>query len=100
MIPGSNGFRARYFATLDGTGAPERSGPFAAAFTRIDEQLHFEPGGNELPLNFFNDNSRFSYFQVRPRDRNLLEFSVRWSGFWWVPGRRRRDLRRRARGHR
>ncbi len=85
-IPGSNGFRARYFTTLDGTGAPERSGPFATAFTRIDEQLHFEPGGNELPLNFFNDNSRFSYFQVRPRERNLLEFSVRWSGFWWVPG--------------
>jgi hypothetical protein len=85
MIPGSNGFRARYFATADGNGAPERSGPFATAYTRIDEQLHFEPGGNELPLNFFNDNSRFSYFQVRPRERNLLEFSVRWSGFWWVP---------------
>lgn len=85
-IPGTHGFRARYFTTLDGTGAPERSGPFATAFTRIDEQLHFEPGGNELPLNFFNDNSRFSYFQVRPRERNLLEFSVRWSGFWRAPG--------------
>jgi len=86
MIPGSSGFRARYFTTLDATGAPERSGPFATAFTRIDEQLHFEPGGNELPLNFFNDNSRFSYFQVRPRERTKLEFSVRWSGFWRAPG--------------
>ncbi|HUQ87837.1 MAG TPA: glycosyltransferase family 39 protein, partial [Vicinamibacterales bacterium] len=86
MIPGTNGFRARYFTTLDGTGAPERSGPLATAYTRIDKQLQFEPGGNELPLNFFNDNSRFSYFQVRPRDRNLLEFSVRWSGLWWVTG--------------
>jgi hypothetical protein len=84
-IPGTNGFRARYFTTLDGTGAPERSGPFTTAYTRIDKDLHFEPGGNELPLNFFNDNSRFSYFQVRPRERNQLEFSVRWSGFWWVP---------------
>lgn len=83
-IPGSPGFRARYFATIDGTGSPERSGPFATAYTRIDKQLDFEPGGNELPLNFFNDNSRFSYFQVRPRERSLLEFSVRWSGFWRV----------------
>ena len=83
-IPGSPGFRARYFTTIDGTGAPERSGPLAGDYTRIDERLHFEPGGNELPLNFFNDNSRFGYFQVRPRDRNLLEFSVRWSGVWRV----------------
>lgn len=85
-IPGSPGFRARYFATVDGTGAPERSPESSGAFTRTDERLHFEPGGPELPLNFFNDNSRFSFFQVRPRQRNLLEFSVRWSGLWWVAG--------------
>ena len=85
-IPGSNGFRARYFTTLDATGPPERSPEHAGAFTRIDERLHFEPGSHELPLNFFNDNSRFSYFQVRPRERHLLEFSVRWSGAWWVTG--------------
>jgi hypothetical protein len=84
-IPGSNGFRARYFTTIDATGAPERSPEAYGAFTRIDERLHFEPGGPELPLNFFNDNSRFSYFQVRPRERHLLEFSVRWSGVWMVP---------------
>ena len=85
-IPGSPGFRARYFATVDGTGSPERSSGFSdRAYTRIDERLDFRPGGPELPLNFFNDNSRFSFFQVRPRSRNELEFSVRWSGFWWAP---------------
>ncbi len=84
-IPGNSGFRARYFATVDGTGTPERSPEFSGAFTRIDERLHFEPGGHELPLNFINDNGRFGFFQVRGRERRLLEFSVRWSGFWWVP---------------
>ena len=84
-IPGTNGFRARYFTTLDATGVPERSSASASAYTRIDRRLQFEPGGNELPLNFFNDNTRFSYFQVRPRERNQLEFSARWSGVWRVP---------------
>ncbi|HEX6162032.1 MAG TPA: hypothetical protein VFZ31_01615 [Vicinamibacterales bacterium] len=84
-IPGTSGFRARYFTTIDATGAPERSSASSSAYTRIDERLHFEPGRHELPLNFFNDNSRFSFFQVRPRDRNLLEFSARWSGVWMVP---------------
>ena len=83
-IPGTGGFRARYFATADGTGAPERSPEFGGNFTRVDTRLQFEPGGVELPLNFFNDNSRFSFFQVRPRDRNRLEFSARWSGMWRV----------------
>ena len=83
-IPGTNGFRARYFATVDGTGTPERSSEFSGAFTRVDERLHFEPGISDLPLNFFNDNSRFNFFQVRPRERHRLEFSVRWSGMWWV----------------
>jgi hypothetical protein len=84
-IPGSPGFRARYFATVDGAGSPERSSGFTdRAYTRIDDRLDFRPGGVELPLNFFNDNTRFSFFQVRPRSRNELEFSVRWSGFWWV----------------
>src|SRR4030095_9611236 len=81
-IPGTSGFRARYFTTIDATGAPERSGPFATAFTRIDKHLRFAPGGHELPLNFFNDNSRFSFFQVRPRDRNLIELSARWRRVW------------------
>lgn len=84
-IPGTNGFRARYFASVDATGMPERSPGFTGrAFTRIDERLHFAPGGPELPLNFFNDNTRFGFFDVRGRDRNNLEFSVRWSGEFWV----------------
>ncbi len=85
-IPGSNGLRARYFSTLDATGAPERSPGFSSrAYTRIDHRLHFAPGDHELPLNFFNDNSRFGFFQVRPRERSLLEFSARWSGLWRAP---------------
>ena len=84
-IPGSNGLRARYFTTIDATGAPERSGYENRAFTRIDERLQFAPGERELPLNFFNDNSRFGFFQVRPRQRSLLEFSARWSGLWLAP---------------
>ena len=86
-IPGTNGFRARYFATIDATGPAERSPGFSSrAFTRIDERLHFVPGGPELPLNFFNDNTRFGFFDVRGRDRNKLEFSARWSGVWRVTG--------------
>lgn len=85
-IPGSNGLRARYFATLDATGPQERSPGFSGrAFTRLDQQLHFAPGERELPLNFFNDLSRFNFFQVRPRERSQLEFSARWSGLWMAP---------------
>lgn len=85
-VPGTNGFRARYFSTIDATGAPERSPGYSdRAFTRIDEHLHFAPGDRELPLNFFNDNGRFGFFQVRPRERSELEFSARWSGQWWAP---------------
>ena len=41
-IPGSNGLRARYFATIDATGIQERSPGFAGrAYTRIDRQLQF-----------------------------------------------------------
>jgi len=84
-IPGTNGLRARYFATIDATGPSERAGFTNPAYTRIDDQLDFAPGRRELPLNFFNDNSRFSFFQVRPRERSQLEFSARWSGVWRAP---------------
>lgn len=84
-IPGTNGFRARYFVTIDATGAPERSSGSSSLFTRVDQRLHFGPGETELPLNFFNDNTRFGFFDVRGRERNKLEFSARWSGEWRVP---------------
>ena len=86
-IPGSPGMRARYFANAEGTGAPERSAEFiSSAFTRIDRRLYFKPGGPELPLNFFNDNTRYSLFQVAYTRHDQLPFAVRWGGEWWVSG--------------
>ena len=87
-IPGSPGLRARYFANAEGTGAAERSAEFITSpFTRIDTRLHFAPGGPELPLNFFNDQARYSLFQVAYTRHDQLPFAVRWSGEWWAgPG--------------
>jgi hypothetical protein len=86
-IPGSPGMRARYFANAEGTGTPERSAEYIASpFTRIDRRLYFKPGGPELPLNFFNDNTRYSLFQVAYTRHDQLPFAVRWSGEWWAAG--------------
>lgn len=85
-IPGSPGMRARYFANAEGNGPPERSAEFIrSTFTRIDTRLYFKPGGPELPLNFFNDNTRYSLFQVAYTRHDQLPFAVRWTGEWWVP---------------
>ena len=85
LIPGTGGFRARYFANADATGAHERSTEYPSSqFTRIDQRLDFSPGGPEFPLAFFNDNSRFNFFQAGQPNRHQLEFAVRWSGLWWV----------------
>lgn len=85
-IPGSPGMRARYFANAEGTGAPERSAEFInSPFTRIDRRLFFLPGGPQLPLNFFNDQTRYSLFQVAYTRHDQLPFAARWSGEWWVP---------------
>src|SRR5204862_2747328 len=79
-------FRARYFANADATGAPERSAEFITSpFTRIDTRLQFMPGGPELPLNFFNDNTRYSLFQVAYTRHDQLPFAARWSGEWCIP---------------
>lgn len=84
-IPGTGGFRARYFANAAGTGAHERSTEYPdAAFTRIDQRLQFAPGGPELPLAFFNDNSRFNFYQANQPHRRRLEFAATWSGLWQV----------------
>jgi hypothetical protein len=85
LIPGTGGFRARYFTNVNATGAHERSTEYAdSQFTRIDPRLDFTPGGPEFPLAFFNDNSRFNFFQAGQPNRHQLEFAVRWSGLWWV----------------
>ena len=84
-IPGAGGFRARYFANAAGSGAHEPSTEFRGdAFTRIDRQLDFAPDQRQLPLPFFNDNSRFNFYKAGEPDRRSLAFAVRWSGLWWV----------------
>ena len=85
LIPGTGGFRARYFASVNATGAHERSTEYPnSAYTRVDDRLEFTPGGPEFPLAFFNDNSRFNFYRAGEPNRRQLEFSARWSGLWWV----------------
>ena len=71
LIPGTGGFRARYFANAAATGPHERSTEFSdGTFTRIDQRLDFAPGRPEFPLAFFNDISRFNYYSPgQPRRR-------------------------------
>ncbi len=84
-IPGTGGFRARYFASATPSGAHERSTEYPdRPFTRIDDRLIFAPGGPEFPLAFFNDPSRFNFYQPQQPHRRRLEFAATWSGFWWV----------------
>lgn len=86
-VPGNRGFRARYFANAGATGAHERSTEFHdPAITRIDSRLDFAPGVRELPLAFFNDNSRFNFYQAGQPHRRRLEFAVIWTGWWWTNG--------------
>ena len=83
-IPGEGGLRARYFANGAGSGAHERSIEYPDdAFTRIDRRLQFDSSA-QLPLPFFNDNSRFNFYKPGEPNRRLMEFAVRWSGLWWV----------------
>jgi hypothetical protein len=85
LIPGSGGFRARYFAGPEVAGAHERSTEFRSApYTRIDRALDFNPDQREFPLPFFNDNTRFNFFRGHEPRRDRLAFAVRWSGVWWV----------------
>ena len=84
-IPGTSGFRARYFANAEGIGAHERSTEYRdSVFTRIDRRLDFAPGGPEFPLAFFNDNSRFNFYRADQPHRRRLPFAVSWSGLWWT----------------
>lgn len=88
-IPGTGGFRARYYANESAAGAHERSTEFRdAAYTRIDRRIDFIPGSRDFPLAFFNDNSRFNFYLADQPQRHRLGFSVRWSGLWWADGTR------------
>ncbi len=85
LVPGTGGFRARYFPNVSASGAHERSTEYPdSAFTRIDDRLDFTPGGPEFPLAFFNDSHRFNFYRAGEPNRRQLEFAVRWSGLWWV----------------
>lgn len=85
LIPGTGGFRARYFANPDASGPPERSTEFNdESFTRIDRRLDFEPGATEFPLAFFNDIARFNFHNPAGPRRRQLAFSTTWTGHWWV----------------
>jgi hypothetical protein len=84
-IPGTGGFRARYFANAAGIGGHERSTEYPrSAFTRVDKQLAFTPRGPEFPLAFFNDSSRFNFYRAGEPHRRRLPFSASWSGLWWT----------------
>ncbi len=84
-IPGTGGFRARYFANANATGPHERSTEYPdGPFTRVDDRLDFAPGGPEFPLAFFNDTGRFNFYRAGEPRRRQLEFAARWSGSWWV----------------
>ena len=90
-IPGTGGFRARYFANAAAAGTHERSVEYpGAAFTKIDTRLAFDPAGPQFPLPFFNDNSRFNFYKAGEPHRQLLAFSGRWSGMWWAGNERPR----------
>ena len=90
-IPGEGGFRARYFANAAAAGTHERSIEYPdAAFTRIDTRLAFDPAGQQFPLPFFNDNSRFNFYKAGEPHRQQLAFSVRWSAQWWADEERPR----------
>lgn len=90
LIPGTGGFRARYFANAGATGEPERSTEFnEQGFTRIDRRLDFALGANEFPLAFFNDIARFNFQNPAGPRRRQLEFSATWTGqLWAAPGAR------------
>ena len=67
----------------DGPSRTERSPEYPRrGLTRIDRTLQFDmPAGPHLPLFFFNDNTRFNYYQPEQPGRGELPFSIEWSGY-------------------
>jgi hypothetical protein len=87
------GMRADYFADARWTPPAEQSIDYPGRrFTRIDRRLAYgDQGEPDLPLYFFNDSSRFNFYQASEPDRRTLPFSARWQGYVLVrtaqPGR-------------
>lgn len=81
------GLTAAFVAATPAGSRVERSTEFpslaAGTFTRVDARLDLR--GNQLPVHFFNDASRFNLApDVRPT-RDHLAFSVQWAGLLRVP---------------
>jgi hypothetical protein len=86
-VPGYPGFQARQFANATAQGAHEPGTEHpGATFTRIDRELNFGSGVRDLPLAFFNDNSRFNFYRGGEPERHQLAFSITWSGWWRANG--------------
>ena len=84
-IPGSGGFRARYFPNAAAEGDFEPGVEFPrGAYTRIDQRLEFSPGSREFPLAFFNDVARFNFYKRDEPARDKLAFAVEWNGYLLV----------------
>lgn len=90
------GFDATYYANAEFTGVVEQSAePAGPGLTRVDREVRFGAGGRDLPLHFFNDNSRFNFYLPTEPSRATLPTSVIWEGWLQVdrPGVRRIYLR-------
>jgi len=96
---GDSGFESRYFANDEWR--PPHEHALAGLARSLDRtpELAFGPDApRDLPLYFFNDNSRFNYYQPTEPDRDKLPFSARWSGYFHQDTRGERIVRLRARG--
>src|SRR5205814_2330664 len=76
------GLQASYFSK---PATAERSTDFAWVQdgTRIDAELDLR--GDDFPVHFFNDATRFNFGADVQPGRDQLPFSVRWQGFLNVP---------------
>ncbi|MFA5908640.1 MAG: glycosyltransferase family 39 protein [Vicinamibacterales bacterium] len=78
-----HGFAATYYANAAFAPPHESALHFRnSTLTRTDALLAFGgPGRPDLPLHFFNDFTRFNFYQRGDPDRRSLPFSVAWQGF-------------------
>ncbi|MCC6179205.1 MAG: glycosyltransferase family 39 protein [Chloroflexi bacterium] len=93
LAPGYGALAA--YTTPPGSDGPavEQSTDFrGVAATRVDRALDLQ--GDTFPVHFFNDIRRFNFYTANDPKRDLLPFSVRWTGSIVVPadGRYQLDL--------